>query len=101
MHSARVGPSLRWSIRASRVNSNPGKIRSLIACLYLRIPSRLPKAKIRGNGAVLNVQDAKVAIFDYIETGETLDEFLENFPSVKKKLAIQVLEMASKTFDGT
>jgi uncharacterized protein (DUF433 family) len=35
--------------------------------------------------------------FDYIETGETLDEFLENFPSVKKDLTIQVLEMASKT----
>jgi uncharacterized protein (DUF433 family) len=37
------------------------------------------------------------SLFDYIETGETLDEFLENFPSVKKKLAIEVLEMASKT----
>ena len=24
------------------------------------------------------------SLFDYIETGETLDEFLENFPSVKK-----------------
>ena len=37
------------------------------------------------------------ALFDYIETGETLDEFLENFPSVKKDYAIQVLEMARKT----
>ena len=37
------------------------------------------------------------ALFDYIETGETLDEFLENFPSVKKEYAIQVLEMARKT----
>ena len=37
------------------------------------------------------------SLFDYIETGETLDEFLENFPSVNKKIAIQVLEMASKT----
>ena len=24
------------------------------------------------------------ALFDYIGTGETLDEFLENFPSVKR-----------------
>jgi uncharacterized protein (DUF433 family) len=32
------------------------------------------------------------SLFDYIETGETLDEFLENFPSVKKDLAIEVLE---------
>ncbi len=37
------------------------------------------------------------ALFDYIETGETLDEFLENFPSVKKEYAIQVLKMARKT----
>lgn len=37
------------------------------------------------------------ALFDYIETGETLDEFLENFPSVEKKNAIQFLEMARKT----
>ena len=37
------------------------------------------------------------ALFDYIETGETLDKFLENFPSVKKDYAIQVLEMARKT----
>ncbi len=37
------------------------------------------------------------ALFDYIETGETLDEFLENFPSVNKEFAIQVLEMARKT----
>jgi len=37
------------------------------------------------------------ALFDYIETGETLDEFLENFPSVKKEFAIQVLQMAQKS----
>ena len=37
------------------------------------------------------------ALFDYIETGETLDEFIENFPSVKKEFAIQVLKMAGKT----
>ncbi len=37
------------------------------------------------------------ALFDYIETGETLNEFLENFPSVKKDLALQVLQMAEKS----
>ena len=34
------------------------------------------------------------SMFDYIETGETLGEFLENFPSVKKEDALQVLQMA-------
>ena len=37
------------------------------------------------------------ALFDYIENGETLDEFLENFPSVKKEFAIEVLQMAEKS----
>ena len=37
------------------------------------------------------------ALFDYMQTGETLDEFLENFPSVKKDFAIEVLIMAGKS----
>lgn len=37
------------------------------------------------------------SLFDYIETGETIDEFLENFPSVEKEHAIHVLQMAKKT----
>ena len=37
------------------------------------------------------------SLFDFIETGETLDEFLENFPTVKKESAIEVLEMAKQT----
>ena len=37
------------------------------------------------------------ALFDYIESGETLNEFLENFPSVKKEYVIEVLQMAEKS----
>ena len=37
------------------------------------------------------------SLFDYIESGETLEEFLENFPTVTKEQAIEVLEMACKT----
>ncbi len=40
------------------------------------------------------------SLFDYMGTGETLNEFLENFPSVKKEHAIQVLQMASKTMNN-
>ncbi len=36
-------------------------------------------------------------LFDYIEGGETLEEFLDDFPSVTKVQAIEVLEMAKKT----
>ena len=31
-------------------------------------------------------------LFDYLENGEPLDDFLEGFPTVSRDLAIQVLE---------
>ena len=31
-------------------------------------------------------------LFDYIEHGESLDEFLEGFPTISRELAVQVLE---------
>lgn len=31
-------------------------------------------------------------LFDYIKTGHSLDEFLEDFPSVTKEQAIRVIE---------
>lgn len=33
-------------------------------------------------------------LFDYLETGETLDQFLLDFPSVDRAKAIAALEMA-------
>lgn len=33
-------------------------------------------------------------LFDYLEGGETLDEFLRQFPSVKRDQAIAALDMA-------
>ena len=34
------------------------------------------------------------SLFDYIEGGDTLDEFLRQFPSVKREQAIAALEQA-------
>ena len=34
------------------------------------------------------------SLFDYIEGGESLDEFLRQFPSVKREQAIATLEIA-------
>ena len=34
------------------------------------------------------------SLFDYLEGGETLNEFLHQFPSVKREQAIAALEMA-------
>ncbi|MDQ6609569.1 MAG: DUF433 domain-containing protein [Bacteroidota bacterium] len=36
-------------------------------------------------------------LFDYIEGGEDLSEFLDDFPSVSREVAIAVLEMAKKS----
>ena len=33
-------------------------------------------------------------LFDYIEGGEDLNEFLDDYPSVSRQAAIEVLEMA-------
>ena len=37
------------------------------------------------------------SLFDYLECGETLDEFLRQFPSVKRDQAIAVLDLARTT----
>lgn len=36
-------------------------------------------------------------LFDYLETGETLEEFLIAFPSVRHEQALEVLELAEHT----
>jgi uncharacterized protein (DUF433 family) len=37
------------------------------------------------------------SLFDYLEGGESIDEFLHQFPSVKREFAIAVLDAASET----
>jgi len=36
-------------------------------------------------------------LFDYLEGGESLEEFLEDYPSVSKQAAIEILEMAKQS----
>lgn len=61
------------------------------------IPSILTLKRWVGTPVFTGTRVPIQALFDYIEMGETLDKFLENFPSVKKELAIQVLQMAEKS----
>lgn len=35
-------------------------------------------------------------LFDYLEGGDTLEDFLEGFPTVSRELALQALEEAKK-----
>lgn len=45
------------------------------------------------NGTRVPIQ----ALFDYIEGGDPLGEFLDDFPDVSREHAIAVLELARKT----
>ena len=36
------------------------------------------------------------SLFDHLESGHTLDEFLDDFPSVQKQQAVDILEAANK-----
>lgn len=36
-------------------------------------------------------------LFDYIEGGDDLNEFLDDYPTISKETAIQVLEMAKRS----
>ena len=37
------------------------------------------------------------SLFDYLEEGETLDEFLDDFPAVSKEHAVRVLERVKES----
>lgn len=39
-------------------------------------------------------------LLDYLEGGETLDEFLDDFPTVTREAAIAALELAKSTLVG-
>ena len=40
------------------------------------------------------------SLFDYLEGGETLDEFLRQFPTVKREQALAALELARDSLMG-
>jgi len=37
-------------------------------------------------------------LFDYLEAGDSIDDFLEGFPTVRRRLVIAFLEEAKKPF---
>jgi len=37
-------------------------------------------------------------LFDYLKGGDTIDEFLEGFPSVSREQVLQLLNLAEHTF---
>jgi uncharacterized protein (DUF433 family) len=40
-------------------------------------------------------------LFDYLETGETIETFLEDFETVQKEQVVKVLEMSQKLIESS
>lgn len=40
-------------------------------------------------------------LFDYLETGDTIDEFLKDFEGVKREQVIKVLELSEKLIQSS
>ena len=54
--------------------------------------------KVMGGAVVFHGTRVPVqSLFDYLEGGETLDEFLRQFPSVRRDQAIAALDLARVT----
>jgi uncharacterized protein (DUF433 family) len=56
----------------------------------------IPSGYLRGSPISTGTRVPVQALFDYIEGGDSLDEFLEDFPNVTRQHAVAVLEMAQR-----
>jgi len=52
---------------------------------------------LSGNLVFVGTRVPVRSLFDYLEGGESIDEFLHQFPSVKREFAIAVLDAAYET----
>jgi uncharacterized protein (DUF433 family) len=56
--------------------------------------------EILGGEAVFSGTRVPVAsLFEHLESGDPLDEFLENFPSVSRAVAVSVIMAAQETLE--
>ena len=58
-------------------------------------------SEILGGKPVFNGTRVPVeSLFDHLESGISLDKFLEDFPSVSKEQAVKVLELANQLINS-
>jgi len=57
-----------------------------------RSPVTRDKDILGGTLVFRNTRVPVQSLFDYLETGETLGQFLEDFPTVEREVAVQLLE---------
>jgi uncharacterized protein (DUF433 family) len=63
--------------------------------LITRSPERLSGAAVFA-GTRVPVE----TLIEYLEAGDSLDDFLEDFPSVSREHAVAVLELAKQALDA-
>jgi uncharacterized protein (DUF433 family) len=62
-------------------------------------PMKIDRDILSGTPVFEGTRVPVAALLDNFESGASLDEFLENFPAVKREQAIQVLEYFKSTLD--
>ncbi len=69
-----------------------------------RLPEDLPitvdRAVMSGAPVFRGTRVPVQTIFDYLADGYTLDEFLDNFPTVSREAAVKILEAAGQYLSG-
>jgi uncharacterized protein (DUF433 family) len=63
------------------------------------LPINVDKEILSGTPVFEGTRVPVSALLDNLEVGVSLDEFLENFPTVKREQAVQVLEYFKSTLD--
>ncbi len=63
------------------------------------LPIKVDKEILSGTPVFEGTRVPVSALLDNLEVGVSLDEFLENFPTVKREQAVQVLEYFKSTLD--
>lgn len=64
-----------------------------------RSPISADPEVMRGEAVFAGTRVPVRTLFDHLEAGDTLDIFLDGFPSVSRHQAIAVLEMAREALD--
>ena len=57
--------------------------------------------RVSGAPCFINTRVPIQNLFDYLETGHSLDDFLEGFPPITKEQAVKVLELARTNLFST
>jgi uncharacterized protein (DUF433 family) len=65
----------------------------------LKPPIKVDKAILSGTPVFEGTRVPVSALLDNLEAGASLNEFIENFPTVKREQAVQVLEYFKSTLD--